>query len=82
MNQTANLLHSIKTQQSSQMLTAVLLEHDIPCLLPEADLMQETGMTSLQLVTAMVRLRTYKLINWEWVGSENAYLIMEMEGRG
>lgn len=81
MNQAASVIHSIKAQQSLQTLTAVLLERPVPCLFPESDLMQETGLTSLQLVTALVRLRTYGLISWEWVKSENAYLVMEMEGR-
>lgn len=74
-------LQSLAIRQSPLLLTKALLARKIPCLVSEADLMQETGLSSLQLATEMVRLRKFRLIDWSWSKPNNAYFVLEMEGK-
>lgn len=78
-----NAVHFLrpKTTAIHKNLLTVLLGQKMPLRISESDLMQETGMTSLQLVTAMVRLRTDGLAVWEWVGGEGAYHVTEVWGQ-
>lgn len=65
-------LHAI-----SKKVTDVLLGQQMPCCIDEKLFIEQTGLTSLELVSALSRLRSFGLV--DWVFTNGSYYIHKME---
>ena len=60
-------------------VTNALLVEKAPFCISEQDLVEQTDLTTLELVTALARLRKYGVVDWLYQDKNKVYYIMHME---